>query len=315
VVYSGWWFAGAALTWLAAFLSSLFRGCGDTRTPSWLGLVLAPIYTIVSLLMTLGIGAWPGVGIAGPAIASIVTTAGFVLVLVRAIRRGGLGFVPTFTGVRLQRRLFGEIMHIGVMGSVSTVSASVTALLVTALVGGFGPAALAGYGIGVRTEGILSPLTFGIGTGLTTLVGVAAGAGDWKRANRAGWIGGLSAFALTGAIGWAIALVPESFSRLFSADPEVIAISISYLTRVAPFECLFGLGLALHFASQGAGRMAAPLTASIVRMVVATAGGWFAIEHLGLGLVGVFWAMAASLVLYGVTIALPLLVRPWGPRE
>jgi Na+-driven multidrug efflux pump len=124
--------------------------------------------------------------------------------------------------VRPQRRLFGEIMHIGVMGSVSTVSASVTALLVTALVGGFGPAALAGYGIGVRTEAILSPRTFGIGTGRTTIVGVADGSGDFKRANRAAWIDGFAAFGLTGLIGWAIAMVPESFSRLFSSDPEVI---------------------------------------------------------------------------------------------
>ena len=292
-------------------MSSLFRGCGDAMTPSRLGLLLAPIYTVVSFLATLGIGGWPGVGIAGPAIATIVTTAGFVFVLVRAIQRGGLGFAPTLKGVRLQRRLFGEIMHIGVMGSVSTVSASTTALLVTALVGGFGPAALAGYGIGVRTEAILSPLTFGIGTGLTTLVGVAAGAGNWQRANRAGWIGGLAAFGLTGAIGWAIALVPEGFARLVIGDPAVVPIAVSYLTRVAPFECLFGLGLALHFASQGAGRMAAPLTASIARMLVATAGGWFAMEQLGLGLNGVFWAMAVSLVLYGATIALPLLVRPW----
>jgi Na+-driven multidrug efflux pump len=187
-----------------------------------------------------------------------------VFVLVRAIQRSGLGFAPSLQGVRLQRRLFGEIMHIGVMGSVSTVSASTTALLVTALVGGFGPAALAGYGISVRTEAILSPLTFGIGTGLTTLVGVATGAGNWQRANRAGWIGRFAAFGPTGLIGWAIALAPECFSRLFSADPEVVPIAVSYLTRVVPFEYLFGLGLALLFASQGAGRMAAPLTASIV---------------------------------------------------
>ena len=313
-VYSSWWFAGAVLTWLAAFMSALFRGCGDAFTPSRLGLILAPIYTVVSLLMTLGIGEWPGVGIAGPAIAAIVTTAGVVIVLVRAIQRGGLGFAPSLEGVRLQRRLFSEIMHIGVMGSVSTVSASATALLVTALVGGFGPAALAGYGIGVRTEAILSPLTFGVGTGLTTIVGVAAGAGDWKRAYHYGDAAAEVEFGLTGAIGWAIALMPESFSRLFSSDPEVIAVSVSYLTRVAPFECLFGLGLALHFASQGAGRMAAPLTASIVRMLVATAGGWFAIEHFGLGLNGVFWAMAASLVLYGGTIAGPLFARPWRAR-
>src|SRR5215831_11213355 len=98
-------------------MSSLFRGCGDAMTPSRLGLLLAPIYTVVSFVCTLSIGSWPGVGIAGPAIATIVTTAGFVFVLVQAIQRGGLGFTPTLKGVRLQRRLFGEIMHIGVMGS------------------------------------------------------------------------------------------------------------------------------------------------------------------------------------------------------
>ena len=66
-------------------------------------------------------------------------------------------------------------------------------MLVTGLVGRFGVAALAGYGIGVRLEFMLVPLAFGIGSGLTTLVGVAAGANDWKRAVRAAWTGGLVA--------------------------------------------------------------------------------------------------------------------------
>ncbi|HEY4168119.1 MAG TPA: hypothetical protein VGM96_15140 [Reyranella sp.] len=46
----------------------------------------------------------------------------------------------------------------------------------TGLVGGFGVAVLAGFGIGVRLEFMLGPLAYGIGSGLTTLVGVAVGA-------------------------------------------------------------------------------------------------------------------------------------------
>jgi Na+-driven multidrug efflux pump len=111
-----------------------------------------------------------------------------------------------------------------------------------------------------------------------------------------------------------VALLAEPFSRVFSSDDAVLAASISYLTRVAPFECLFGVGLTLYFASQGSGRMTAPFTASIVRMIVATAGGWFAVEILGLGLNGVFYAMAASLVLYGSLIAGALFVAPWRAR-
>ena len=75
-------------------------------------------------------------------------------------------------------------------------------MLVTGLVGRFGTAALAGYSIGMRLEFMLAPLAFGIGTGATTLVGIAAGAGAWRRAVKVAWTGGLIAFVAMGAIGW-----------------------------------------------------------------------------------------------------------------
>jgi len=314
LVFSNLWFAAAVLAWPSAFLSALLRGAGDSLRPSHIGLMTAATYVVLSAGLALGAGAWPGLGIAGLAIAAIVATALSTLMLWRIVRRGGLGFVPVFAGVRLQRRLFGEILHVGLLGSVSTLTASLTATLVTGLVGSFGTAALAGYGIAMRLEFMLAPLAFGIGTGLTTLVGTAAGAQDWQRAIRVAWTGGLIAFAAIGAIGWTVALLPGTWSRIFASDPVVIAASVACITRVAPFYCLFGLGLTLNFASQGAGHMAAPFSASILRMVVATAGGWLLVERLGWGLTGVFDAIAASLVVYGLLIAGALLFRPWGSK-
>jgi len=121
----------------------------------------------------------------------------------------------------------------------------------------------------------------------------------------------LLAFATIGAIGWAAALLPEGWSRLFTVDPQVTAASTAYLTHVAPFYCLLGLGLALYFAGQGAGRMTVPVMAGLVRVAVATAGGWIAVEHMGAGLDGVFAAMAAGMAVYGCLIAGPLLIAPW----
>jgi Na+-driven multidrug efflux pump len=201
------------------------------------------------------------------------------------------------------------------MGSVTTITATLTAMIVTGLVGRFGTAALAGYSIGMRLEFMLAPLAFGIGTGATTLVGIAAGAGAWQRAAKVAWTGGLIAFATMGAIGWAVALLPGAWSSLFASDPEVIAASIACIVHVAPFYCLFGLGLTLNFASQGAGRMAVPVTASVARLAVASAGGWFAIEKTGLGLDGVFMAIAASLAIYGLLIAGALFLFPWKSRR
>jgi Na+-driven multidrug efflux pump len=74
------------------------------------------------------------------------------------------------------------------------------------------------------------------------------------------------------------------------------------------------MGLTLYFASQGAGRMATPLVASLVRQGIVTVCGWLAVERLGLGLHGVFAALAAGMLVYGCLIAGPLFVRPWRSR-
>src|SRR5262249_46406447 len=105
------------------------------------------------------------------------------------------------------------------------------------------------------------------------------------------------------------------WSRLFTSDPQVIAATVGYITHVAPFYCLFGLGMTLSFASQGAGRMKAPFFAGITRMILATVGGWLAIERFGLGLAGVFTAIAVGMIAFGLLIAGPLLLKPWGPKR
>jgi putative MATE family efflux protein len=313
VVYSNVWFSGAVLVWIIAFLASALRGGGDAATPGRYGLVASLAYVPLAGILALGIGAWPGLGLIGLAIAAMITTAANALLLGRALWRGRLGFVPAVAGVPLRRHLFAEILRIGVLGSLTTLTANATAMVMTGLVGGFGVSALAGYGIGMRLEFMVAPLAFGIGTGLTTLVGVAAGAKAWQRAVRAAWTGGLTAFCLIGLIGWTVALLPETWSRLFASDDAVIAASVSYITHVAPFYCLFGLGLSLAFAAQGAGRMAVPVAAGVGRMVAAIAIGWLAVEN-DFGLAGVFTAIAAGMAVYGCVIAGSLLIAPWRAR-
>jgi putative MATE family efflux protein len=311
LAFSRVWFSGAIVLWIVAFLSALLRGTGNSATPSRIGFALSLAYIPTLGLLTLGVGDWPGLGLVGCAIAPLLTGVVGVALLTRAIVRGRLGFAPGVAGVRLKPRLFVEILRVGAMGSITTVTATVTAMLVTGLVGRFGTAALAGYSIGMRLEFMVAPLAFGIGTGATTLVGIAAGAGDWQRAVRVAWIAGLTAGAAIGLIGWTIALMPGAWSRLFATQPEVIAASIACIVRVAPFYCLFGLGLTLNFASQGAGRMTVPVMASLSRLAIAAGGGWLAIEGLSLGLEGVFGAIAASLFVYGGLIAGSLLLAPW----
>ncbi len=314
LTYSHVLFSGAIAIWANFFLSALLRGGGDAATPGRYMLLSSIAQVPLSYVLALGIGGWPGLGMAGPAISSLLTSTVSALLQARALWGGKLGFVPGLGGLALQGRLFWDILRVGLIASFSAFTANLTAMLVTGLVGRFGVAALAGYGIGVRLEFMLVPLAFGIGSGLTTIVGVAAGANDWRRAVRAAWIGSLVAGLGIGIFGWIVAIVPEGWARLFTSDPEVIAATVAYITRVAPFYCLFGVGMTLSFASQGAGRMTAPFLAGVTRLFVATLGGWLAIETLGWGLPGVFTAIAVGMVAFGSLVAGPLLVHPWRGR-
>lgn len=308
-------FTGALAIWLNFFFSSLLRGGGDAATPGRYMLLGSLVQMPLSAVLALGVGDWQGFGVSGPAISMLATSLVSAGLQARALWSGKLGFVPSLTGIPLQRRLFWDILRVGLIASFSAFTANLTAMMVTGLVGNFGVAALAGYGIGVRMEFMLVPLAFGIGSALTTLVGVAAGAGNWKRAVHVAWVGSLISGGAIGVLGWIVALVPEGWARLFTGDVQVIGPTVSYITHVAPFYFLFGIGMTLSFASQGAGRMKAPFFAGITRLAVATGGGWYAVTQLHWGLNGVFIAIAAGMIAFGAIISLPLLVKPWGPKR
>lgn len=308
LAFSALWSLAAPFVWANFFLAAMLRGGGDAVTPARISLALSALYVPVCGALML---ATP-LGIAGLPLAAILSNIASIVLLGRALRRGVLGFAPSTALLPLRWPVFGEILRVGVPGSVTTIVAAATALLVTGLVGQCGTAALAGWGIALRLEFMLAPVAFGIGSGATTLVGIATGAGDWRRAVRAAWTAGFAAFAILGTVGWIVALLPESWSRLFSADPEVIAASVACLTRTAPVYCLFGLGLALNFAGQGAGRMTVPVVASFARFAVWVVGGAWVLRTFGLN--GVFGLVAISLAIYGLTMGGALLVRPWRGR-
>ena len=84
----------------------------------------------------------------------------------------------------------------------------------------------------------------------------------------------------------------------FSSQPEVLAAGETYLRIVGPSYGFFGLGLALYFASQGAGRLLWPLAAGFARLLVAVGGGWLAVTWLG-ELPALFAAITLGFLVFG----------------
>jgi len=315
VSYSRVLFGGAVAYWLFNTLGSAIRGSGNMAMPASVMLATGLLYLALSPALILGWGPLPRLGIAGAAAASVFSFGLGSLVLLWFLYSSRSLVRPALRGLGLRRRLFWEILRVGAPGSLNTVLTNLTVVVLTALVGPFGATALAGYGMGARLEYLQIPIVFGLGSGLVTMVGTSVGAGDRARAVRVAWVGAAMAATITGVIGILAALFPLAWLGLFTADPGVLAAGTRYLTIVGPFYGFFGAGLALYFASQGAGRLLWPLCAGFTRLVVAGAGGWLATRWLGGGLSGLYVAMAAALVVLGVMNVAAIHLGAWRARE
>ena len=130
---------------------------------------------------------------------------------------------------------------------------------------------------------------------------------------RVAWTGGVYTAVLVGAIGLVVAIWPDLWSRLFTNDPGVLASAGSYFTWAAPTYALYGLGLCLFFASQGAGKVLWPVIAGTIRLLVIVVGGWWLTVSQSPAW-GVFALVGLALAAYGIATVLSVYLVSWGKR-
>jgi len=313
LAYSDVLFAGAVLTWLANTLASILRGTGNMLVPALALISASLVHVPLSGMLVLGAGPLPQLGIAGAGVA-YVCAFGFasVIMLIYLLRPGSL-LRPGRADLRLDARMFREILRVGALSSVNALQTVFTAVILTGIVGRFGTAALAGYGVGVRLELLQVPLVFAIGQALVAHIGINIGAGQGARAKRIAWAGTAIAASVSLAIGLFVAIFPAAWVGLFSSDASVLEAGSSYLRIVGPFYPFLATGVALYFASQGAGRMAMPVIAGTLRLALALLGGLVAVA-LGAPLAAIFAVIAFAMLVYGLFTGLAVLRSKW-PTE
>jgi len=302
-------FVGVPLHWLTATLASVLRGAGVMALPARVIVGAWMAQPLLATLLVLGAGPLPALGLAGIAVAYAAVFAMATLVLLRAVLGGACGFRPALRG-RLRLRLFRRILSVGAIASVMATLAVLTGIVVTRLMASHGTAAIAGWGIAARLEFLMVPLAFGVGATLTQRVGRLVGAGRWDDARRLAWRGALAVSVGSGVAGLAVAVWPQAWVWLFTDDPAVAQVAGEALRTIGPAYAALGLGMALYFASQGAGRMGRPFVAAVLRVACAAGGGAIA-SPMGWGPQGVFAAVAVGLVAYAAVIASGVRAAHW----
>ncbi len=313
LTYSNVVFAGAILVWIFNSLASAIRGTGNMAVPAIVTCAGAVALIPLSPCLIFGWGPFPQLGVAGGAVAVIAYYAAGSVALAAYLWSGRSVVRLSFDRARLRWPLFRDILRVGAVAALITVQTNLTIAIATGLVGRFGSAAIAGYGTGSRLEYLLVPLVFGLGAPLVAMVGTNIGAGQRDRALRSAWIGAAIAAGLAEMIGLWAAAFPHAWLSLFGTDPAMLDSGSRYLRAVGPFYGLFGLGMALYFASLGAGRLFWPLLGNLARLVIAAGGGWLALRWGG-DLSHVFLALSVALTAFGLINAVAVASGAWfGP--
>ena len=308
VLYSGIAFGGSASIFVLWILAAILRGTGDTATPARVIIIGSVVQIFLSGALTLGWGPFPIIGIAGPATSMVFCQSCMAIYLAMYLIKG-----KTIIRLRvqlIQRDPLADIMKVGGVGLINSVTVAATVIVETGVDGHFGTEALAGYGLGSRLELMLIPIIFGIGAALTAAVGANIGAGQYARARRIAWTGAGLSFLVIGVVGIVVAIFPNLWLGWFTTDPAAYSYGSLYLSIVAPFYGLFGVGQALYFASQGTGRMVLPVSDGVARFLVVSIIGVAAISFTW-SLSVVFAGVSVGLIIIGLGLSLCLLGPDW----
>ena len=307
-------FLGSIFVWLVNTFSSVIRGSGNMAVPSATLLILSVAQVLIGGALGLGWGPLPRLGMAGVAAGQVVAYAAGALFLVVYLRSGRARVHLRVGSTPLQWALLRDILKVGAFACISPLQTVLTILILTRLVAHFGTTALAGYGIGTRLEFLLVPIAFAIGVASVPLVGMAIGAGKVARARRAAWLAAALAGGLLGLLGLLLALVPDLWTARFTQDPAVMASAALYFHWAGPTYGLFGLGLCLYFSSLGAGKVAGPVLAGTLRLVLVGLGGW-ALASAQSPPWTIFALVAFGMGCYGLAMIAAVRCTSWGTER
>ena len=305
-------FGGAVSITVLNLLGNAVRGTGNMSLHAGVlvGCVIAHIALAPALMF--GFGPFPALGPAGAGWGLVIPFGVGSLIMIFYLRSSRSIVRLNFRGQVPQWALFADILKVGALASVGPVQTVLTVFILTRLAAQFGTEALAGYGLGARLEFLLIPVAFGIGVACVPMVGMALGAGAVSRARRVAWTGGLLAAAVLGVVGCTVALFPGLWTRLFTGEPGVLEAGALYFAFAGPCYALFGLGLCLYFASQGAGKVLGPVLAGTSRLIIVLIGGyWF--EQARAPVWALFALLAFAMAVYGLATAFAVYVSRWGP--
>ncbi len=212
--------------------NAAIRGMGDTKLPSRVMLTAAVLNSIMDPLLIFGIGPFPRMGVAGAALATVlsrmVTLSVTLFILIR--REKVISFKDH--GKSAIFSAWKEILYVGIPNILSKLILPLGAGIITGMIAVYGREAVAGFGIATRIEMFALILIQAMVAVLPVFVGQNLGAGFTCRVQTG--LKKANSFSLLYGIGMYILLyfAGKPIIRLINADPLVVDAAMKYIRLV-----------------------------------------------------------------------------------
>jgi putative MATE family efflux protein len=253
---------------VSIIIESAFRATRRTELALWIALVVTIAKILLNVLLMFGTFGFPRLELVGAGLATLLSQiVALVLFAVTSQRSGEepLRLTPgDFVGAR---PMLGPITRIALPAIGERVVLQIAIMTYVTVLGHYGTADVAAYGIGTRLMSFSWIPGTGFSVAAATLVGQALGARQPAEAARAGWRAARFALIVSIVLGLAFGLAREPIARVFTSDQGVVE-------ALGPFMLLLALAqppMGVHFTLGGALRGAGD---TWTVLVAATLGNW-----------------------------------------
>lgn len=298
------WFSVPLFVYLIA--QSTLRSAGDVKSPLYAGAATIAINVVLDYVLIFGVGPIPHLGVRGAAISTGISRIAGMLLTLWFLERSVLG--NAFLHTKPRWEWWRRILNIGwpaVLQNIVWTGASVMFIRILGfLPGGQATAAQAALTVALRIESIAFMPGVAYATAATPLVGQNLGAGKLERAVHSAWVATGQAVFIMSAVAIMFLAAPKWLALIFTSDPAVVPLVVTYLRINALSEPLLAVGMVMRGALQGAGETRVPFALTLLTLWVIRIPLTYALAvPLGLGATGAWIAMSSSTFLSGMVMA------------
>lgn len=287
---------GFVFLFLFFIFQSLMRGIGNVMLPVYIVLSTVLLNAILDPLFIYGFGPIPGYGVAGAAVASVITQGIAASIGLFILFRGKNGIKIHVAAMNLKWTSLKRIFSLGLPSSIEQSTRALGMTMMVVLVTSFGSDILAAYGIGARILSFIVVPALGLAIATTSLVGQNIGALKIKRAEKVANLSAKISFFGFSALGIIFFFLAEPLVAFFIPDdPGVIRDGSLFMKIMAPSFGLLGLQQVMNGTFNGAGFTKASMLISILSLwIVRFPLAYLLANNTSLGFVGIWWAFPIS---------------------